>query len=144
MIMAIIVSALLAITTSTKSLARTFGWFVQPFQWLGCRTEEWQKMLLLTMDFLPVVQTEIRRTSEPDGACSANAEVSRWSVWVQKLQGLLARLVDQGDVVAHRIAAKEDASPLPTALSPLLPATLLDQLFSLVIALVVICYWLAG
>ncbi|MCK4507136.1 MAG: hypothetical protein KAU27_01245 [Desulfuromonadales bacterium] len=148
MLLAIIVSALLAITTSTKSLAGTFGWFVQPLQWMGCRTEEWQKLLLLTMDFIPVVQTEIRRTSKPESACSADSmqatKVSRWSVWAQKLQDLLARLVDRGDTVAHRIAANEDTCHLPAALTPLLPLALLDQLFSLVVALVITCYWLAG
>jgi energy-coupling factor transport system permease protein len=148
MLMAIIVSALLAITTSSKSLAITFGWFVQPLQWLGCRTEEWQKMLLLSMDFIPVVQTEIRRTSDPDSACSANpthtTEVSRWSLWVQKLQDLLARLVERGDTVAYRIAANKDTFHPPAALSPLLPLALLDRIFSVVISLVVISYWLAG
>ncbi len=148
MLLAIIVSALLAITTSTKSLASTFGWFVQPLQWIGCRTAEWQKMLLLTMDFIPVVQTEIRRTSEPDSACSTGsthtAEVGRWSVWVKKLQSLLARLTDRGDTVAHRIAENEDTFYLPAALSPFLPLTLLDQLFSLMIILLFVIYWLAG
>lgn len=148
MLLAIMVSALLAITTSTETLARTFGWFVQPLQTFGCRTEEWQKMLLLTMDFIPVVQAEIKITSEPAGGCSdeptQTTKMSRWSVWMQKLQGLLARLVDRADTVAHRVAAHEDPSLLPAELSPLLPMVLLDQLFTLTITLVVISYWLAG
>ena len=105
-------------------------------------------MLLLTMDFIPVVQTEIRRTSETNSACSADpihtTKVSRWSVWVQKLQGLMARLVDRGDTVAHRIAANDDTFHLPAELSPLFPMALLEQIFSVVISLVVIGYWLTG
>jgi energy-coupling factor transport system permease protein len=148
MLLAIIVSALLAITTSTEQLAKTFGWFVQPLQWMGCRTEEWQKLLLLTMDFIPIVQTEIRRTSEPDVVCSADSmhtnETRRWSVWVQKLQDLLARLVDRGDAVAHRLVTDDAPVLLPAVLSPLLPMALLDRLFSFVITLLIISYWLAG
>ena len=57
---------------------------------------------------------------------------------------LLARLVDRADTVAHRIAANEESSLPPAELSPLLPMALLDQLFTLMIILVVVCYWLAG
>ncbi len=148
MLLAVILSALLAMTTSTKSLASTFGWFVQPLQWVGCRTEEWQKLLLLTMDFIPIVQEEIRVTTASEDEVHAEGSQpihkSRWAVWTQKLQGLLARLVDRGDAVAHRMAVNEDSVLLPVVLSVLLPIALLDQLFSLVITLVVICYWLAG
>ena len=148
MLLAVILSALLAMTTSTASLASTFGWFVQPLQWMGCRTEEWQKLLLLTMDFIPIVQEEIRVTTVADDEAPADdsqsIHKSRWTVWAQKLQDLLARLVDRGDAAAHRMAADEDSSYLPVGLSALLPIALLDQLFSLVILLVVICYWLAG
>ncbi len=148
MLLAVILSALLAMTTSTKSLASTFGWFVQPLQWMGCRTEEWQKLLLLTMDFIPIVQEEIRVTTVSDDEVPAEGSQpihkSRWALWTQKLQCLLARLVDRGDAVAHRMAANEGSSLLPVRLSALLPIALLDQLFSLVITLVVICYWLAG
>ena len=105
-------------------------------------------MLLLTMDFIPLVQAEIIVTSEPVVGCSDKStqttKMSRWSVWLQKLQGLLARLVDRADTVAHRVAAHEDSSLLPAELSPLLPMVLLDQLFTLAITLVVISYWLAG
>ena len=147
-LLAVVLSALLAMTTSTKSLASTFGWFVQPLQWLGCRTEEWQKLLLLTMDFIPVVQAEIRVATASDDKAPAEdsqlARKGRWVVWGEKLQGLLTRLVDQGDAVAHRLAANGDSSLLPTGLTPLLPMALLDQLFLLAGILVVVCYGLAG
>lgn len=148
MLMAVAMSALMAVTTTTRNLSGAFGWFVQPLQWLGCRTDEWQKMLLLTLDFIPVVQSEIRVSAESDAA--ANAEPARttaghrWSMWTQKLQGLLVRLVDRGDAVALRIASDGEMSLHADTLSPLLPMALLDQLFSLAMILVVACYWLAG
>jgi len=147
-LLAVILSALLAMTTSTTCLASTFGWFVQPLQWLGCRTEEWQKLLLLTMDFIPIVQQEICVTTASDGEIPAEGsqpiQKNRWAVWTQKLLGLLARLVDRGDTVAHRMAANGDVFLLPTRLSPLLPLSLLDRIFLLVSTLMVIIYCLAG
>lgn len=148
MLLAIVVSALLAITTSTENLARTFGWFVQPLYWLGCKTEEWQKLLLLTMDFIPVVQEEIRASREPgvghQAESAQTARAGRWSVWMQSLQGFLLRLVNRGDAIAHRIAASEDSLRLPKELPSFMPMALQDQLFSLAFTLVIICYWLAG
>jgi len=148
MLLAVLLSALLAITTSTKSLASAFGWFVQPLQWLGCKTGEWQQILLLTMDFMPIVQEEIRVTtsSEGDSADEATlpADKSRWSIWSDKLQNLLLRLVGRGDEIAQNIAGSEDALRGPIALKPLLPMTLLDQLFALLISLLIVSYWLAG
>lgn len=148
MLLAVVVSALLAITTSTATLARTFGWFVQPLQWLGCRTEEWQRLLLLTMDFIPTVQEEMNTSMSSDidkhAESASRVRAGRWSVWSQKLHDFLLRLMDRGDIIAHSIAADDDSRHLPPELSPLMPMVLHDQLFSLAIAVVVICYWLAG
>jgi energy-coupling factor transport system permease protein len=154
-LLAIVSAALLALTTSTEKLTRTFGWFVQPLQWLGCKTEEWQKMLLLTMNFIPVVQEEMRAStassdvddyseSKQTASPTQTAGPGRWSVWMQKLQDFLLRLVNRGDAIAYRIATDEDTMPLPEELPPFLPMALQDQLFSLAFTLVVICYWLAG
>ena len=154
MILAIVAAALLAMTTATENLTRTFGWFVQPLHWLGCKTEEWQKILLLTMNFIPVVQEEIHASRSSGAAPSAEssqsspsaqpARVGRWSVWMQTLQDFLLRLVNRGDAVAHRIAASEEPLSLPKELPPFMPMALQDQLFSLAFILVIICYWFAG
>jgi energy-coupling factor transport system permease protein len=149
MLLAIVSAALLAMTTSTEKLTRTFGWFVQPLQWLGCKTEEWQKILLLTMNFIPVVQEEIRVSTASSGVGNhteptQTTRPGRWSVWMEKLQGFLLRLVNRGDAIAYRIATSEDTMPLPSKLPPLIPMTLQDQLFSLAFTLVIICYWLVG
>ncbi len=148
MLLAMVSAALLAMTTSTEKLTRTFGWFVQPLQWLGCKTEEWQKILLLTMNFIPVVQEEIHASRSPGTAphaeSSQSARVGRWSVWMQTLQDFLLRLVNRGDAVAHRVAASEEPLSLPKELPPFMPMALQDQLFSLAFILVIICYWFAG
>lgn len=105
-------------------------------------------MLLLTMDFIPIVQAEIRVTTAFDVDTPAEPTQltfkSRWTLWAQKLQKLLFRLVERGDGIAHQIAANEDSSRLSTTLSPLLPLALLDQLFTLVITLLIASYWLVG
>lgn len=141
MLLAVVISALLAITTSTKSLAISFGWFVKPLQWLGCRTDEWQKIVLLAMDFIPVIHEEIRGSSPTDVASPPRTWGDRWSLWMKSLHDFLMRLVSRGDTIAHRIAEDEISSRLPVELSPLLPMAFLDQLFSLTITLVILCYW---
>ncbi|MDH3454566.1 MAG: energy-coupling factor transporter transmembrane protein EcfT [Desulfuromonadales bacterium] len=148
MLLAIVVSALLATTTSSEVLTRTFGWFVQPLEWLGCKTEEWQKILFLTMGFLPAVQEEMHAAIALDvGEHVESTSIpmaGRWSVWSHKLHDFISRLMDRGDLIAHRIAVDEAATQLPPGLFPLLPMALHDQLFSLMIACLVVCYWFAG
>lgn len=104
--------------------------------------------MLLTMDFIPIVQEEIRATTSPEGEASEEAGLpakkSRWSTWNDKLQNLLLQLVDRGDVIALQIAKSEDVLHGPVALSPLLPMALLDQIFVLLITLLTVSYWLAG
>ncbi len=51
------------------------------------------------------------------------------------------RLIRRGDTIAHGIAEDEDSSQLPVELAPLLPMALLDQLFSLIISLIIVGYW---
>lgn len=148
MLMAVVASALLAITTSTETLSGTFGWFVQPLQLLGCKTREWQKVLLLTMDFMPIVQEEIHACSSSDvenhTVSTLQNGIGRWSAWTMKLHGLVLRLLDRGDMIANRIAADDLPPHLGAGLPTLMPMALHDQLFSLTITLVVITFWLAG
>lgn len=147
MLMAVVTSVLLAMTTSTEELSWAFGWFVRPLQCLGCKPHEWQQLLSLTMALLPVVQTEIRACStaeaeDHDGPAERTL-LGRWSAWTQKLYGLLLRLADRGDAIAHDLAV-EDSPCMPNEGPALLPMTWHDQLFAVVITLVVVCYWLAG
>jgi energy-coupling factor transport system permease protein len=148
MLLAVATSAMLAMTTSTESLAGTFGWLTQPLSRVGCRTREWQRLLLLSMDFIPVIRNEMRKASMAGTAGNAAipppGRMGLWTTWMQKLQGLLLHLADHGDSIAHRLAADEDSLPLPSGLSPLLPMARHDQGFSAVMALATLCYWLAG
>lgn len=147
MLIAVVAVTLLAMTTSTAQLAGTFGWFVRPLQWLGCRTDEWQRLLLLSLDFIPVVQEEMRATMTPDGNHSGTVLKNAgglWSAWSQKLHGLLVRLVARSDVLAHRLAAKELPCAAPAALAPLTPVALQDQFIILTVTLVIFCYWIIG
>jgi hypothetical protein len=68
----------------------------------------------------------------------------RWSQWTKNFNGLLWRLVDRGDAIAHRLAASEDALASPLPLAPLLPMALYDQILSAAMTLIIICYWMLG
>lgn len=145
MLLALVLSALLAITTTTSGLADTFGWFVQPLGWLGLRTGEWRKILLLALDFIPVVHAEIKVSGAPDDpdflAAPPGKIAGRWSRWGERLHGLLLRLIERGDTIAHRVAAHEETSLAPVALAPLLPLALPDRLFLLAMALLLTACW---
>jgi energy-coupling factor transport system permease protein len=149
MLVAVVISALLAMTTSTASLAGTFGWFVQPLSRIGCRTGEWQSLLLLSLDFIPVIRDELRaagngENNPGDGRPPApSGRTGPWMKWLQSLQGLLWRLADHGDTIARRLAADEDVPSRPE-LPPLLPMAHQDRGVSAFMALAVFCYWLAG
>jgi len=148
MLMAVISSAILAISTPTENLAKAFGWFVKPFQWLGCPTGEWQKLLLLTMDFLPVIQEEMLAARGEDderiNPSSSPDQQGRWHRWLQKLNGLLMRLVERGDAIAHRLAGDEDTDKRPANLLPLFPMALVDQVFAGSMMAIIFCYLLLG
>jgi energy-coupling factor transport system permease protein len=148
MLLAVVTSAMLAMTTSTESLAGTFGWLTQPLSRIGCRTKEWQRMLLFSMDFIPTIRDEMRVASMTENTVDAtippSGRMGLWSTWMQKLQGLLLRLTDRGDSIAHRLVLNPDSLPLPPDLSPLLPMARHDQGFSAVMTLTALCYWLAG
>ena len=148
MLLAVAASALLGITTTTESLSQTFGWFVRPLRWLGCRTDEWQKILLLSLDFIPVVHAEIRasdqvETRSSDSLAPATSQ-GRFAAWGKRLHDLIFRLVARGDEIAHRLTLDDAAALKPNVLPAFLPMALLDQLFSMAVCLVILSYWLVG
>ncbi len=148
MLLAVVTSAILATTTSTASLTGAFGWFTQPLSRFGCRTGEWQRLLLLSMDFIPVIRDEMRAASSANADDKAGippaGRLGLWELWMQKVQGVLLRLADRGDSLAHRLAADEDSLPRPSTLPPLLPMARYDRGFSAVMVLMIVSYWLAG
>lgn len=147
-LLAVSISVLLGITTSSESLSLTFGWFVQPLRWLGCRTGDWQKVVLLAMDFVPVVHEEIRLSNEAVNMPADNnpdrANRGRMAVWGEKLHGLIFRLVNRGEEIAKRLAANENAALEKNILPALLPMALLDKLFSMIVCLAILSYYLVG
>ena len=148
MLLAVAASALLGITTTTQSLALAFAWFVRPLRWVGCRTDEWQKILLLAMDFVPVVQEEIRASSQEEirtaDAVPHAASQGRFAAWGKRLHDLIFRLIARGDEIAHRLALDDAAALRSMVLPAFLPRVLLDQLFSIAVCLVILSYWLVG
>ena len=148
MLLAVAASALLGITTTTQSLSLAFAWFVQPLRWLGCRTDEWQKILLLAMDFVPLVHEEIRASGQEErrtaDAVPPAASQGRFAAWGKWLHDLIFRLVGRGDEIAHRLALDDAAALRPMVLPAFLPMALLDQLFSLFVCLMIFSYWLVG
>ena len=148
MLLAVAASALLGITTTTESLSQTFGWFVRPLRWLGCRTDEWQKILLLSLDFIPVVHAEIRASGQAERGSSDRlapaTSQGRFAAWGKRLHDLIFRLVGRGDEIAHRLTLGDDAVLNQNILPAFLPMALLDQLFSMDVCLVILSYWLVG
>ncbi len=146
-VLAIVLSALLAKTSSTNSIVRTFDWFVSPLKWFGCKTDEWQKVLLITMDFVPLVREEIQvSTGNDEGNPKTRNYLStdQWSPWSHKLTSLFLRLVDRCDKVAHQMVVDDTIFLLPKPLTPLFPLALLDQLFFLIGLLLIVIYWFVG
>ena len=148
MLLAVAASALLGITTTTESLTQAFGWFVRPLRWLGCRTGEWQKTLLLSLDFIPVVHAEIRTSGRAEWGASdrltPTVSQGRFAAWGKRLHGLIFRLVDRGDEIAHKLTLDDDTVSSQNVLPAFLPMALLDQLFSMAVCLVILSYWLVG
>ena len=148
MLLAVAASALLGITTTTESLAQAFGWFVRPLRWLGCRTGEWQKTLLLSLDFIPVVHAEIRTSGQAEirssDTLALDASQGHFTAWGKRLHDLIFRLVTRGDEIAHKLNLDDDTVSNQNVLPAFLPMALLDQLFSMAVCLVILSYCLVG
>lgn len=146
MLMAVSAAAVLSLTTSVEELVAALGWFVSPFRWLGCQTEEWQKILLLAVNMLPVVHDEIKSVKESgkNDESKASDAASRWLSVGSALKVFVDRLLNKGDEVAHELAADENVGQSPVALPGLLPLTLQDQLLVASCVLLVLAFWLVG
>lgn len=143
-LVAIATSVLLGMTTSTDDLAGAFGWYVRPLSLAGCRTEEWQGLLKLSLEFMPVVREELRAAGTGPAAPAARDLRGRWRRWTLTLQEVLMRLVDRGDSLARRLAAGEIDLPGLAESPPLLPLSRYDQGLIAVVSLAILVYWQAG
>ena len=146
MVVAVILTTTLAMTTSIEDLAAAFGWFVRPLSCLGCRTDDWQKILLLALGFIPVVHAEIHDSgkSEVTSAERERGGKGRWALFIMKTQDFTERMLARGDKMAHDIAADDSSCRSPSELASMRPLSLLDRYFFGTVMLVIVCHWLAG
>jgi len=146
-VLAAMMTAILAITTTIEDLTAAFGWFVQPLSRLGCRTDDWQKILLLALGFIPVVHEEIflsGRSQDNSSAEQGPDGKGRWSVFSSKMQVFTERMLARGDTMAHVIAAGDNSCCLPSALPSIRLLSLLDRYFITAMMLIMACHWLSG
>jgi hypothetical protein len=137
----------LAITTRIEDLSAAFGWFVKPLSGLGCRTDDWQKIVLLALGFIPVVREEMHLSLRNEADCSAVRDqgwMGRWSVFCTKIKAFTERMLIRGDTMAHQIAANDNSCRIPSALLPIWPLSLPDRCIVTAMMLIMTCYWFAG
>jgi len=142
MIVAVLASALLALTTSAESLATTLGWYLKPLHYLGFKVAEWQRLMLLSLHFLPVVQEEARsaRAITPNFSGRSEAAEAR----IGRLRQFLHRMIDRGDEVAQGLVADEGPCTELEPLPPLWPLSFADSLFLVAMVLLLLTTWIAG
>jgi energy-coupling factor transport system permease protein len=147
-ILALATSAMLNMTTSSEDLVRAFAWFVQPLQRLGWQTQDWQKLLLLTLEFIPAIKEELHTAggpgTNPVEAWSSRTGMDRWSEWIRKFSGLIWRLVDRGDAMAKHLASDEAPFIPQLPLPSFLPMSYNDQIISSVMTFMILCFWMLG
>ena len=146
-VLAAMMTTILAITTTIEDLSAAFGWFVRPLSRLGCRTDDWQKILLVALGFIPVVHEEISlsgRSENPSAAEQGQNGKRRWSEFGLKMQLFTERMLARGDTMAHVIAAGDNSLCLPSALPSISPLSLPDRYFIAAMMLIMACHWLAG
>ena len=147
MSLAALFTTTLAMTTSVEGLAAAFGWLVRPLALLGCRTDDWQKILLLALGFLPVVHEEITRP----GPGETDTGRRRWwdvkagcSRFVARTEAFVERILARADRMAYQVAADGGACRNPVDLPNLWPLPLLDRSIAAAMLLVILGHWLTG
>jgi energy-coupling factor transport system permease protein len=140
-------TAILAITTRIEDLSASFGWFVKPLSRLGCRTDDWQKIILLALGFIPVVREEMHLSVRSEADCSAVRDQGwkgRWSAFCTKMKAFTERMLIRGDTMAHQIAANDNSCRIPSVLLAIWPLPLPDRCIVAAMMLIMACYWFAG
>lgn len=144
MLLAVLSAMLLSVTTSIEELVGAFGWFAKPLQWLGCKTDEWQQILLLTVGFVSVVGEEVKEVpSRMNGSYEDRAKAPagrRNEKRADMLRTFVQRMVERGDTAAHFVASGSGLYQQPAEPSALFPLAFHDKLFALSILLVTAGY----
>lgn len=141
-VLALFTAQLLTLSTSTADLARAFGWFIRPLRHFGFHPDELQGLLLHALYFLPVVRAEAGVAGATGE--TGRAERSNWEDWSARLEGFVLRLVERGDVMAHRLAAGKSVGERLTDLPPMLPLASREKLFILTFTLLALLCQLMG
>ncbi len=147
LLLAVVLATIMGLTTSVDDIVAAVGWTVSPLSRFGVNTAEWEKMTLLSLQFIPVVYEQVERTgteNTSDGICRQNPFGRRWAQWSERLNTFVLGLVERGDKAAHDLIAKDEDQLPSDGLTSLFPLTLLDKLFLLSLVVVVCGYWLAG
>ena len=106
LLLAVLFSLLLSWTTPPAELARGLGWLLAPLRLVRVPVEEITGMVLLVMQFLPLIRQEIARVNTAQKE-QGKGPLSRFSCWAEQLEPLLLRLFDRADGLARDIAADQ-------------------------------------
>lgn len=140
-------TTILAITTRIEDLSAAFGWFVKPLSRLGCRTEDWQKMVLLALGFIPVVREEMHLSVRGEADSSVARDQGwkgRWSASCTKMKAFTERMLVRGDTMAHQIAENDNSCPISCALPSIWPLSQPDRYIVVAMILIIVFHWLTG
>ena len=147
-LMSLVAALLLSLTTPVAELVAAFGWSVRPLKWLGFDTDEWQKTLLLAIDYLPLVKAEMSpaksKTDQEDVTSEATGKRLSWGALGSSLTAFVDNLLTRGDKIAHELVDANSMDKEPLRLPSLLPITLQDRLFLSACIMMVCLYGLAG
>lgn len=146
MLLSVVFAVTMTATTSVDALAEAFGWFVRPLQKVGCRTDQWQATLRMTLAFLPAIHEEATDSAGIVQRSSVEARhrrPGRWTTWAARLQHFVLRLVERGEEIARDLAAG-GAPPAPDERTPLFPLARHDTYAVIMLGAVTLCYSVAG
>lgn len=111
--LATLAAALLTAIATPSQTAGACCWLLLPLARFGFPVRRWQELVILVLNFVPVLREELRST--------AVAGEGRWSVrmmaWEERLLPLFDRLVERADHLAVRLASGKETlftnEPLP-------------------------------
>ena len=103
LLLAVLFSLLLSWTTPPLELARALGWLLAPLRLVRVPVAEITGMVLLVMQFLPLIRQEIAQVDSIQKG-QGRGPLSRLRCWAEQLEPLLLRLFDRADELARDIA----------------------------------------
>jgi len=108
LLLAVLFSLLLAWTTRPEALAAGITALLAPLQYIKVPVKEAAGMLLMVLHFFPLIQEEIKVIKAEHK--KDNGGGAGFKGWLQYLEPLLHRLLDQANQLAHDIIDGRDPS----------------------------------